>query len=59
MSSPNVANLAAKLLAVDPSLTPTELRELILTGCDEHVTGDRTVRLINPARTLELAEQRL
>jgi subtilisin family serine protease len=55
MSSPNVANLAAKLLAVDPELTPTELRELIIAGCDDHATGDRTVRLINPAKSMELA----
>jgi subtilisin family serine protease len=57
MSSPNVVNLAAKLLAVDPSLTPAELRRLIEAGCDEHVTGDRTVRLINPKRSLELLAQ--
>lgn len=60
MSSPNVANLAAKLLAADPSLTVAELRELILAGCDDHVTGDRTVRLINPARSMELlAKQKM
>ena len=56
MSSPNVVNLAAKLLAVDPSLTPTELRELIEAGCDEHQTGDRTVRLINPKKSMEILE---
>ena len=54
MSSPNVVNLAAKLLAVDPSLTPAELRELIEAGCDEHQTGDRTVRLINPKKSMEM-----
>jgi subtilisin family serine protease len=59
MSSPNVVNLAAKLLAVDPSLTATQLRELILAGCDDHVTGDRTVRLINPARSMELLAERM
>ena len=56
MSSPNVVNLAAKLLAVDPSLTPAELRELIDGGCDEHQTGDRTVRLINPKKSMEMLE---
>ena len=30
MASPQVANLAAKLLALDPSLTPTEVKDLIL-----------------------------
>ena len=54
MSSPNVVNLAAKLLAVDPSLTPAELREVIEAGCDEHQTGDRTVRLINPKKSMEM-----
>ena len=57
MSSPNVANLAAKLLAMDPSLTLAELRGLIEAGCEEHTTGDRTVRLINPKRSLELLAQ--
>ena len=58
MSSPNVVNLAAKLLAIDPSLTPAELRGLIEAGCEEHVTGERTVRLINPKRSVELLAQR-
>ena len=59
MSSPNVANLAGKLLAVDPSLTPAELRELIEGGCDERPAGERTVRLVNPKRSMELLEERL
>jgi len=59
MSSPNVANLAAKLLAVDPTLTPLELRELIEAGCDERKAGERTVRLINPKRSMELLGKRL
>ncbi len=58
MSSPNVVNLAAKLLAVDPSLTPADLGELIEAGCDEHQTGDRVVRLINPRRSMELLAAR-
>jgi subtilisin family serine protease len=58
MSSPNVVNLAGKLLAVEPSLTPDQLRELIEGGCDEHQTGDRTVRLINPKKSMELLAQR-
>ena len=31
---------------------------ICLTVTDERAAGDRTVRLINPARTLELLEQR-
>ncbi|HYO76404.1 MAG TPA: S8 family serine peptidase, partial [Thermoanaerobaculia bacterium] len=44
MSSPQVANLAAKLLAVDPSLTPAKLISLIATGADAE-------KRINPAAT--------
>ena len=52
MSSPNVVNLAAKLLAVRPELTPTELRDVIVETCDVHKSGDRTVRLINPKKAM-------
>jgi len=58
MSSPNVVNLAAKLLTMDPSLTPSGLRYLIEAGTDEHLTGDRTVRLINPKKSMELLEKK-
>ncbi|HYR28570.1 MAG TPA: S8 family serine peptidase [Thermoanaerobaculia bacterium] len=50
MSSPQVANLAAKLLALDPSLTPAQLIALIGKGADEK-------KLIHPARTLLLARK--
>ena len=58
MSSPNVVNLAAKLLAVDPDLTVAELRGLIEDGCDEAQAGTRTVRLINPRQSMELLGKR-
>ena len=45
-------------LALAPSLTPAELRKLIEAGCDEPATGDRTVRLISPKRSLELLAAR-
>ena len=32
MAAPNVTNLAAKLFAVDPSLTPAQVRDLIVRG---------------------------
>lgn len=48
MSSPQVANLAAKLLAVDPSLTPAKLIALIAKGADE-------AKRIDPARTMAMA----
>jgi subtilisin family serine protease len=54
MSSPQVLNLAAKLLAVDPSLGTAELRQLILDGSDEKALESRTIRLMNPAVSVEL-----
>lgn len=51
MASPQVANLAAKLFAVKPELTPVQVKDLILKGAER--TG--RVNLINPAKTLELA----
>jgi subtilisin family serine protease len=56
-ASPNVVNLAAKLIAVNSDLTPTQVRELILAGCEEKKAGDRSVRLINPRETMELLYQ--
>lgn len=50
MSSPQVANLAAKLLAIDPTLTPTKLIALIRKGADEE-------KRINPAQTLAALRQ--
>ena len=54
MSSPNVTNLAAKLLVKNPKLTPTQLRELIINGAEERKAGERMFRLINPKKSLEL-----
>lgn len=50
MSSPNVVNLAAKLLARNPELTVSELRELIIVGSDRMEDGRRI--LINPRETI-------
>jgi len=52
MSSPNVVNLAAKLLVIKPDLTATQLSGLILAGTDATYAGDRLVLLINPKRTI-------
>jgi len=54
MSSPQVLNLAAKLLALDPSLTTARLRQLILESSDEKVLATRTIRLLNPAASVAL-----
>lgn len=54
MSSPNAANLAAKLLALDGSLTTKQLVDIILRGCDRIEEGDRELLLINPKRSVDL-----
>jgi len=52
MASPNVANLAAKMLAVDPDLTPPEVVEAILkTGTRS--AEDEKVLLIHPKKAME------
>ena len=57
MSSPQVLNLAAKLLAIDPSLTTAQLRQLILDGSDEKVLATRVIRLMNPAASVQALNQ--
>ena len=54
MASPNVANLAAKMLAVNPTLTPQKVIHLIKEGADEKTVGGTTFLLMNPKQTLEL-----
>ncbi len=56
-ASPNVTNLAAKLLSIRPDLTPTELCKLIIDTADEKIAGERKVLLLNPAKSFELLEQ--
>jgi subtilisin family serine protease len=41
MASPEVVNLAAKLLALHPELTPVKLRELIIRGATASADGRR------------------
>lgn len=52
MAAPQVVNLAAKLLALDPKLTPEQVIELILKGANRSDDGRRV--LINQKRTVEL-----
>jgi hypothetical protein len=54
MASPNAANLAAKLLAIDPSLTPPEVIALIKKGADKKTSGGMTYLLMNPQQTVQL-----
>ena len=54
MASPEVTNLAAKILALRPDLTPVQVRQVIVNACDEHKAGDRVVKLINPKKSIAM-----
>ncbi|HET6923755.1 MAG TPA: S8 family serine peptidase, partial [Anaeromyxobacteraceae bacterium] len=56
MAAPQVVNLAAKLFARWPRLTAAQVKKLIVDGADEKVVTGRTLRLMNPRRSFELAE---
>jgi hypothetical protein len=53
MASPNVMNLAAKLIALRPGLQPSAVIELIKRGADRR-DGTPTYLLLNPQRSVEL-----
>ena len=55
MASPQVTNLAAKLLALDASLTPESTKALILAGCQKN----GRVNLVNEEKSIELLRQKL
>jgi subtilisin family serine protease len=55
MSAPAVTNLAAKLIAIDPSLTPEKVKELILKGSDR--SQDGRILLLNPKKTIGFIKQ--
>jgi subtilisin family serine protease len=54
-AAPNAANLAAKLLAVEPRLTPEDVIALMIEGADQN---SNSRLLINPKRSLELLKAR-
>ena len=54
MASPDVANLAAKLIALDPSLTPVQVIELIKKGAT--ASEDGRLHLINAKASVALLE---
>jgi subtilisin family serine protease len=56
MASPNVVNLAAKLFALDPSLTPAKVAELIKQGASTSEDGRR--HLIDEKRSVELLQMK-
>jgi subtilisin family serine protease len=55
MASPNVVNLAAKLFALDPSLTPEQVIELIKKGATTSEDGRR--HLIDEKRSVALLKE--
>ena len=55
MASPQVTNLAAKLFALDPALTPEDAKALIMAGCDRN----GRVNLVSPAKSVELLRQKI
>lgn len=59
MASPNAANLAGKLLALDPTLTPPQVIELIKEGADEQQYGEQTFLLMNPKQSVALLKERM
>jgi subtilisin family serine protease len=54
MASPNVANLAAKIIAVKPSLKPQEVVAIIKEGAEKG--GTENFPLINPKKTAGLVK---
>lgn len=54
MASPQVLNLAGKLLALQPELTTAELRALIIDGADRKQLESREIRLMNPRQSVKL-----
>lgn len=55
LSAPAVVNLAAKLIALDPTLTPEKVKDLIKKGSDLSSDGKRL--LINPKKSIELIKK--
>ncbi len=54
MAAPNVANLAAKLLALNPKLTVAQVTDLILRGAEK--SADGRINLIHPKRSVALLQ---
>jgi hypothetical protein len=54
MAAPQVVNLGAKLLALNPELSVAELRRIILEAADERTIGEaRSIRLLNPRAAVD------
>ncbi len=57
MASPNVVNLAAKLIALDPSLTPQQTIALMEKGADS--SPDGRLHVINPKASVALLQHQM
>ena len=55
MASPNVANLAAKIVTVNPELTPAEVKEIIINNATQS-EEDPKVLLVHPIKSIEAAK---
>jgi subtilisin family serine protease len=55
MASPEVTNLAGKLFALDPALTPEEAKALIVDGCDRN----GRVNLVSEVKSIALLRAKL
>jgi len=55
MASPEVANLAAKILAVNPGLTPPQVIQIIVRTAEKTPDGRRA--LIDPAKAVAAAQE--
>ncbi|HVZ82751.1 MAG TPA: S8 family serine peptidase, partial [Terracidiphilus sp.] len=55
MASPNAVNLAAKLIALDPNLTPEETIHLMVEGTTPSADGRR--HNLDPKRSVELLKE--
>lgn len=49
IAAPQVTNLAAKILAIKPQLTPKEVKDLIIKYSDKNTEG---YSLIHPKKTI-------
>lgn len=54
MASPNVANLAGKLLSANPSLKPEQVIKVIMKSADYITQGQKKIARINPKRAFEV-----
>ena len=52
MASPEVTNLAAKVFAEHPALTPVQVKAAIIKSAERRTAGAKTILLINPKQTL-------